>query len=66
MKFWGGSFIANPFGSIIYQASHDNEAVHVQEWILLKQIAISTHWPFLRDRRIDSYQPITKRFIDEG
>lgn len=65
MKFWGGSFIANPLGSILYQASHDKEEVNVLEVDLKKTDSIRTHWPFLRDRRIDSYQPITKRFIDE-
>ena len=65
MKFWGGSFIANPFGSIIYKASHENEEVHVEELDLDKTDRYRTHWPFLRDRRIDSYQQITKRFIDE-
>lgn len=66
MKFWGGSFITNPFGSIMYQASHENEEVHVEELDLSKTDQYRTHWPFLRDRRIDSYQPITKRYIDEG
>ena len=65
MKFWGGSFVSNPFGRVIYQASHDKEEVHVQEIDLDKTDSYRTHWPFLRDRRIDSYQPITKRFIDE-
>jgi N-carbamoylputrescine amidase len=65
MKFWGGSFIANPFGSIIYKASHDKEEVHVEELDLEKTDRYRTHWPFLRDRRIDSYQQITKRYIDE-
>lgn len=65
MKFWGGSFIANPLGSILYQASHDKEEVNVSELDLKKTDSVRTHWPFLRDRRIDSYQPITKRFIDE-
>jgi N-carbamoylputrescine amidase len=65
MKFWGGSFITNPFGTILYKASHENEEVHVQELDLSKTDSYRTHWPFLRDRRIDSYQPITKRFIDE-
>jgi len=64
MKFWGGSFIANPFGRILYQASHDKEEVNVLEVDLNKTDSYRTHWPFLRDRRIDSYQPITKRFID--
>jgi len=65
MKFWGGSFIANPFGKILYKASHDKEEVHVQEVDLAKSEFYRTHWPFLRDRRIDSYAPITKRFIDD-
>jgi N-carbamoylputrescine amidase len=64
MKFWGGSFISNPFGRILYQASHDQEEVVVQELDIAKTDSYRTHWPFLRDRRIDSYQPITKRFID--
>lgn len=65
MKFWGGSFVSNPFGSIIYQASHDQEEIHVQELDLAQSDRYRTHWPFLRDRRIDSYQPITRRYIDE-
>jgi len=65
MKFWGGSFISNPFGSILYKASHDEEEVNVLEVDLNKTDSYRTHWPFMRDRRIDSYQPITKRFIDE-
>ena len=65
MKFWGGSFISNPFGRILYQAGHDQEEVFVQELDTEKTDSYRTHWPFMRDRRIDSYQPITKRFIDE-
>ncbi len=66
MKFWGGSFISNPFGRILYQAGHDREEVAVQELDTAKTDSYRTHWPFMRDRRIDSYQPITKRFIDEA
>lgn len=65
MKFWGGSFVSNPFGTILYQASHSEEEIHVQELDLSKSDGYRTHWPFLRDRRIDSYSPITKRYIDE-
>jgi len=65
MKFWGGSFISNPFGRLIYNAPHDKEEVHVQDVDLKQTDRYRTHWPFMRDRRIDSYQPITKRFIDE-
>jgi N-carbamoylputrescine amidase len=66
MKFWGGSFIANPFGSLIVKASHDKEEVLVHDLELDSTERYRTHWPFLRDRRIDSYQPITKRYIDEA
>lgn len=65
MQFWGGSFITNPFGKLLYKASHDKEEIHVQELDLSKTDSYRIHWPFMRDRRIDSYQPITKRFIDE-
>lgn len=64
-QFWGGSFVANPFGSLLYLASHDQEEVHVQEIDLDKTEYYRSTWPYLRDRRTDSYQPITKRFIDE-
>lgn len=64
MKFWGGSFISNPFGTTMYQASFDQEEVSVIELDLSKTERYRTHWPFLRDRRIDSYLPITQRFID--
>jgi len=66
MKFWGGSFVANPFGSLLYKASHDKEETEVVEIDLQQTEYYRTHWPFLRDRRIDSYQPITNRFIDEA
>lgn len=65
MKFWGGSFVANPFGSILFQGSHDQEEVTVLELDLAASDRYRTHWPFFRDRRIDTYQPITKRYIDE-
>ena len=64
MKFWGGSFVANPFGTLLYKASHDAEETVVTEVSLERSEYYRTHWPFLRDRRIDSYAPITKRFID--
>lgn len=65
MKFWGGSFIANPLGTILYQASHADEEVVVREINTEETDHYRTHWPFMRDRRIDSYQPVTRRFIDE-
>ena len=66
MKFWGGSFICNPFGTLLYNASHTEEEVAVIEIDTEKTESYRTHWPFMRDRRIDAYEPITKRFIDEG
>ncbi|HLA53525.1 MAG TPA: carbon-nitrogen hydrolase [Flavitalea sp.] len=66
MKFWGGSFVASPFGVVLKKASHENEEDIVVEIELDQTDRYRTHWPFLRDRRIDSYQPITKRFLDEA
>ena len=65
MNFWGGSFIADPFGKVLYQASHDQEEIHVQELNLDKIEKTRIHWPFLRDRRIDSYGPILNRYLNE-
>ena len=65
MKFWGGSFVSNPFGTVLYQGSHDQEETKVLTIDLADSDRYRTHWPFLRDRRIDSYQPITKRYLDE-
>ncbi|HWK59734.1 MAG TPA: carbon-nitrogen hydrolase [Parapedobacter sp.] len=65
MKFWGGSFVTNAQGKLLYLASHDVEETQVTEVDLSQSDYFRKHWPFLRDRRIDSYQPITKRFIDE-
>ncbi|MCA0445606.1 MAG: carbon-nitrogen hydrolase [Bacteroidetes bacterium] len=64
LNFWGGSFISNPFGRLLYKASHDKEEIHVETLDLSKTNSYRIHWPFLRDRRIDSYDPILKRFID--
>jgi N-carbamoylputrescine amidase len=63
-QFWGGSFIANPHGRLLYLAPHEEEVTHVQELDLQKLDHYRTTWPFLRDRRIDSYRPILKRYID--
>ncbi|MGI9139259.1 MAG: carbon-nitrogen hydrolase [Sediminibacterium sp.] len=66
MKFWGGSFVSNPFGTLLYKASHDHEEIAVIDIDTEKSDSYRTHWPFLRDRRIDSYEPITKRYIDDA
>ena len=65
MKFWGGSFVSNPFGTILHQGAHEEEENIVVEIDTRQTDTYRTHWPFLRDRRIDSYKPITKRYLDE-
>jgi len=64
LEFWGGSFIADPFGRLIAQASHDKEEILIAEIDLKLQEDTRRNWPFLRDRRIDAYNGITSRFID--
>ncbi|MEW5797840.1 MAG: carbon-nitrogen hydrolase [Bacteroidota bacterium] len=62
--FWGGSFVAGNQGEILFKASHEKEEVAVVEVDLARANNTRVHWPFLRDRRIDAYEHITKRFID--
>ena len=64
IEFWGNSFIAGTSGEILSQAGLD-ETVLLQKVDLCKVDATRTHWPFLRDRRIDAYGEITKRLLDE-
>jgi hypothetical protein len=64
IEFWGGSFLSDPFGRIIAQASHDQEEILIGEVDLALIEETRRNWPFLRDRRIDAYKPITKRFLD--
>lgn len=64
MQFWGGSFVTNGQGKLLYLASHIEEETEVVELDLEEADYFRMHWPFLRDRRIDSYLPITKRFLD--
>ncbi|MEI6684025.1 MAG: carbon-nitrogen hydrolase [Bacteroidota bacterium] len=63
MNFWGGSFVAGPFGELLCQASHDREEILVQELDMERIGEMRVHWPFLRDRRIDSYEPILNRYL---
>jgi len=62
--FWGGSFAADTLGEMIYQAPHDKEDVAVFEIDLGRSDTTRRHWPFLRDRRIDAYEGLTRRFLD--
>jgi N-carbamoylputrescine amidase len=64
IEFWGGSFVCDPFGVVMKEASRTDEEILIVECDRKHQETIRQHWPFLRDRRIDAYAPITKRFID--
>ncbi len=64
LEFWGGSFIADPFGRVIAQGSHDREEILYAELDPQEIETTRQHWPFLRDRRIDAYGGITSRFLD--
>ena len=64
LEFWGGSFIADPFGRVIAQASHDKEEILLAEIDPKLLEDTRRNWPFLRDRRIDFYSGITQRFLD--
>jgi N-carbamoylputrescine amidase len=64
IQFWGQSFIASPNGQVVKKASSDREEVMVVPCDLEKVEFSRTHWPFLRDRRIDAYGNLTKRFVD--
>ena len=63
IEFWGSSFIADPFGQVIAQASVDKEEILLAECDPARQEEVRQHWPFLRDRRIDAYEPIVKRWL---
>ncbi len=64
IEFFGGSFLADPFGRVVAQASHDAEEILIGEIDLGLIEETRRNWPFLRDRRIDAYTPITRRFLD--
>jgi N-carbamoylputrescine amidase len=64
IEFWGGSFLADPFGRILAKASHNKEEILIGEIDLAVIEDTRRNWPFLRDRRIDAYAPITRRYLD--
>ncbi len=64
LEFWGQSFIADPFGVVIAEASSDKEEILIGDVDLRRMEDVRRNWPFLRDRRIDAYGPIAKRFLD--
>lgn len=63
LEFWGNSFISDPFGRVLAQASADQEETLVVECDPGQMDEVRRNWPFLRDRRIDAYSPITNRWL---
>ena len=64
LEFWGGSFVADPFGQVMAEASHDREETLIVECDPRRIEEVRRNWPFLRDRRIDAYGGILSRVID--
>jgi len=64
LEFWGGSFLCDPFGRVLAEGSHDKEEILIGKCDLKLIEETRRNWPFLRDRRIESYGGITQRFID--
>jgi len=65
LEFWGSSFVCDPFGGVLAEASVDMEETLVVDIDLKRIEEVRCNWPFLRDRRIDAYGGITQRFLDE-
>jgi N-carbamoylputrescine amidase len=63
MNFWGGSFVANPFGKVIYQSPYDSTDITAVEIDLSLSDFYRVHWPFMRDRRIETYNPLISRYL---
>jgi N-carbamoylputrescine amidase len=64
LEFWGSSFVSDPFGVVLSEASNNKEEILVVECDLAHLESVRRNWPFLRDRRIDSYGQIVNRLID--
>lgn len=65
IEFWGSSFVSDPSGRMLVEADREHETTLITECDLNLIEVARTHWPFLRDRRIDAYGDITRRYIDE-
>lgn len=64
VEFWGGSFIAGPNGEIMASAGHDIESIVTADCVIDRIDGVRTHWPFLRDRRVDAYADLARRMRD--
>ena len=65
IEFWGSSFLADPFGVVLAEASADREEILIGDVDLARIEEVRRNWPFLRDRRVDAYAGIESRFLDE-
>jgi len=63
LEFWGNSFVADPFGQMVAEAAQDKEEILVVECDPAKSEDTRRNWPFLRDRRVDAYEPILSRWL---
>ena len=63
IEFWGSSFVADPFGQVLAQASADKEEILTAEIDPARQEEVRQHWPFLRDRRVDAYAAVASRWL---
>jgi N-carbamoylputrescine amidase len=64
VEFWGASFISDPYGNVLARGSHDSEEIVLAECDFSLLDVARTHWPFLRDRRVDAYGDLVKRWRD--
>ena len=66
IEFWGSSFVCDPFGTVLAEASIDKEEILLAEVNVSRVEEVRRNWPFLRDRRVDAYGGLTKRFFDQS
>jgi N-carbamoylputrescine amidase len=66
VQFWGASFVADPFGALVARAGHEEETILYADCDLARIEEVRRHWPFLRDRRIDAYQGLLGRVVDDA
>jgi N-carbamoylputrescine amidase len=65
LEFWGNSFVSDPFGQVVAEAAHAGEQLLYADCDLSRISFYRSHWPFMRDRRVDSFGDLTRRWIDE-
>src|SRR6266566_496339 len=63
LEFWGGSFVSDPFGRLLAEASHDRDEILIVECDTKQMEEVRRNWPFLRDRRTDAYAPLLERWL---